>query len=281
MYVTFFDKIVLVNWMKFLWDKRNYFLGIVIVLLLFGLFLFKNNEQEETFDFNGKKVTYVFYQVINKKDVYKKIKDIYKKYDDYSSKLNEKLDDGKISFLEYGRILYAKTNGVIDITNGEYDLKLKNYEVVNNSLKDKINFNIDGILASYATSEVLDYFDLKGINKYIINVDGDIITGHKKNGYNVSLHDVSGSLLNIISLDDKSLSVVNERRSTFGEGLYDSVWVISDDILTSNMLANYLYFLSVDEGKKVASRFSSEVLWLKDGELYMTEKFSNYFVKNL
>lgn len=281
MYVTFFDKIVLVNWMKFLWDKRNYFLGIVIVLLLFGLFLFKNNVQEETFDFNGKKVTYVFYQVINKKDVYKKIKDIYKKYDDYSSKLNEKLDGGKISFLEYGRILYAKTNGVIDITNGEYDLKLKNYEVVNNSLKDKINFNIDGILASYATSEVLDYFDLKGINKYIINVDGDIITGHKKNGYNVSLHDVSGSLLNIISLDDKSLSVVNERRSTFGEGLYDSVWVISDDILTSNMLANYLYFLSVDEGKEVASRFSSEVLWLKDGELYMTEKFSNYFVKNL
>lgn len=74
---------------------------------------------------------------------------------------------------------------------------------------------------------------------------------------------------------------MNESKSTFGEGLYDSIWVISDDVLTSNMLANYLYSLPISEGKEVSSKFSSEVLWFYDGEFEMTENFSNYFVKNL
>ena len=265
--------------MKFLWEKRNYLLGIIIVLLLF--LIFKNDNYTRSFNFNDKKITYVFYENINKHDVYNKIKEIYQKYEDYSLTLNGKLDNDMRSFLEYGRILYGKTNGVIDITGGEYDAKLKNYKIVKGRLKDKIDFNIDGILASYATSEVIDYFNLKGIKKYIINVDGDVIAGYDKDGYNVSLHDLDKSLLKIVSLSNKSISNMNESKSTFGEGLYDSIWVISDDVLTSNMLANYLYSLPISEGKEVSSKFSSEVLWFYDGEFEMTENFSNYFVKNL
>ena len=63
--------------MKFLWEKRNYLLGIIIVLLLF--WIFKNDNYTRSFNFNDKKITYVFYENINKHDVYNKIKEIYQK----------------------------------------------------------------------------------------------------------------------------------------------------------------------------------------------------------
>lgn len=267
--------------MKFLWSKRNYFLGLIIILLLFCLFFLKGEDNIKSVSFDGKRITFIFKENVRQREVYNKIDKIYHKYDNYSKKLNGKLDSDMHSFLEYGKILYGKTNGIIDITGGEYDSKLKNYKLGDDTLSDKINFNISGILASYATSEVIDYFDLLGIKKYIVNIDGDVIAGYSKDGFNISLHDTDNSLLKVVSFSDKSISSMNNKKSTFGDGLYDGIWVISDDILTSNMLSNYLYYLSIEDGKEVSSKFGSEALWYKDGEFYMTENFSNYFVKKL
>ena len=282
--------------MKFIVDKRNYIIMFIIIVLIFWIITLSNNKPHiKSFKFEDKVITYEIYENISERKVYNKIKDIYKEYENYDEKLNGKLDSNMLAFLEYGRILYNKTNGYVDITSGDvisnigngyvYETKINDLTYKNNRLTSKINFNIDNIMASYATGDVIDYFNLMGIKKYIINIDGDIIAGSKYSdkNYSISISDPSSSkVLKIVNFQNKSMTtlsgenMVNLKTSSL-EKLYDTVVVISDDILTSNMVANNVYFLSVEEGKEVAKKFGSEILWYKDGQIYMTDNFSKYF----
>ena len=214
------------------------------------------------------------------------------------------------SFIEYGKVLYNKTFGNVDITSGDlldklkdndkylFSTKINDLDISSNMLKNKINFNIDNIVSSYATSEVIDYFkDLK-IKKYIINDDGNIIAGERYNNgkYKCSISDsLNKKVMKIIKLlqraglelfviqrhlvllnsDDLKGYMVNPKKGVI-EKRYDTVVVISKDNLTANMVASNLYLLSIDEGKEYAKRYNSEALWHYNNEIYMTDNFSKY-----
>ena len=128
------------------------------------------------------------------------------------------------SFIEYGKVLYNKTFGNVDITSGDlldklkdndkylFSTKINDLDISSNMLKNKINFNIDNIVSSYATSEVIDYFkDLK-IKKYIINDDGNIIAGERYNNgkYKCSISDsLNKKVLKIVNIENESMYTLN------------------------------------------------------------------------
>ena len=122
----------------------------------------------------------------------------------------------------------------------------------------------------------------------MVNIDGDVIAGdnYSNNKYSVSIHDPSdNSILKILYFNDKALSSItsNDKMNNL-KGIrkdYDMVSVLCDDIVTSNVINNYLYLLSIEEGEKVLSKNNCEGLWYQKGEIYTSENFSKYFNKKL
>ncbi len=274
--------------MKFLVSKRNYIILLVIVLLviwiLFNL-LGKNEIFLKSFNSLDEPITIKVYDKINEDKVSDDIDKILKKF--LQNKKNKELK-------EYGRILYAKSKGYVDITNTELVKALRTGESYN--FKTRINddfddYNFEMIKSSYAVSEICDYFKQNDIKRYIINEGGNVIAGEGYDGkYKVSLnkHD-SQKILNIVLLENKSLYtlnksdeiedyMVNPKTSKVSDN-FDSVSVIANDNLTADMIVRTLFLMSEDEGKEFIKDYDAEALWQKDGKVTMSAGFKNYLEK--
>lgn len=276
-------------------DKRNYIiLFIIFILIIWILFFNKNEIYLESFEYYGEVITYKVYDKVNHKKLTDEINKIYKKYENIN--FAGKLDEKDKSLLEYGKILYYKTDGYVDVTSGELLKKLKdgeNYdfksdiEKLNNNDIDDINFNFENIIGSYATNEVLYYFKQNDITKYIVSENGDITTGnyYDDGKYSVSINNSDGSILDIAYLENKSMAIrfkldefksymVNPKTSK-KQNKYKMVVVIANDNLTANMLANTLYLMDIDEGKKMIHDYNAEAMWVSD-ETIKTDGFDSY-----
>ena len=276
-------------------DKRNYIiLFIIFILIIWILFFNKKEIYLESFEYYGEVITYKVYDKVNHKKLTDEINKIYKKYENIN--FAGKLDEKDKSLLEYGKILYYKTDGYVDVTSGELLKKLKdgeNYdfksdiEKLNNNDIDDINFNFENIIGSYATNEVLYYFKQNDITKYIVSENGDITTGnyYDDGKYSVSINNSDGSILDIAYLENKSMAIrfkldefksymVNPKTSK-KQNKYKMVAVIANDNLTANMLANTLYLMDVDEGKKMIHDYNAEAMWVSD-ETIKTDGFDSY-----
>ena len=276
-------------------DKRNYIiLFIIFILIIWILFFNKKEIYLESFEYYGEVITYKVYDKVNHKKLTDEINKIYKKYENIN--FAGKLDEKDKSLLEYGKILYYKTDGYVDVTSGELLKKLKdgeNYdfksdiEKLNNNDIDDINFNFENIIGSYATNEVLYYFKQNDITKYIVSENGDITTGnyYDDGKYSVSINNSDGSILDIAYLENKSMAIrfkldefksymVNPKTSK-KQNKYKMVVVIANDNLTANMLANTLYLMDVDEGKKMIHDYNAEAMWVSD-ETIKTDGFDSY-----
>ena len=288
-------------------DKRNYIIFFIIIVLIiwviWSIFFHKNKAYIETFNYFGEEITFKIYEKVNHKKITDDINNIYKKYDkmDFKGKLSK---DEK-ALIEYGKILYYKTGGYIDVTSGKLISNLKEgkdysfkseidkLEIKDDKLVNKIDFNLDGIISSYATNDVLYYFKQNKIKKYIVSENGDISAGeyYKKGKYKVGINKPnSEEILKIVSLENKSMAsryTTNEfesymvnPKSSKKESKYDGVIVIADDNLTASMLASSLYLMDIDEGEKLVKDYHSEALWIKDDEIKMTDGFKNYIKNN-
>lgn len=280
-------------------DKRNYIiLFIIIILIIWILFFNKKEIYMESFDYYGETITFKVYDDVNHKKLTDDINNIYNKYDnmDFSGELNE---DEK-ALIEYGKILYYKTGGYIDITSGELLKKIKKGESfefksdiekldINKMIDENISFNFDNIIGSYATNEVLYYFKQNDIKKYIVSENGDVTAGkHYNSGkYSVSINKPnSDDILDVVYLENRSMATRNNTNSfesymvnpktSKKEGKYDSVVVIARDNLTANMLVNAIYLMDLEEGKKLIGEYPAEALWVKDDEIIKTDGFNNY-----
>ena len=281
-------------------DKRNYIiLFIIIILIIWILFFNKKEIYIKSFNYFDKVITYKVYDKVNHKQITDDINNIYKKYEkmDFKGELSE---DEK-ALIEYGKIIYYKSNGYIDITDGKLVDKIKNEEeykfktdienvkITDNYLINDISFNFSEIISSYATNEVLYYFKQNDITKYIVSDDGDITAGkyYDKGKYSVSINNPSDNeILDIVYLENKSMATrntVSEFRSYMinpktskKESKYDSVVVIANDNLTANMLANSLYLMDEDEGKKMVEDYHGEALWVIDDKIIKTDGFDKY-----
>lgn len=236
--------------MKKIIEKRNYIILLIIIGLIIWIFLPKRKAYVKTFNFNNANITYVIYEKVNNDKVSKNIDKIYKKYKKRNLNKKEK------------KYIYDQTNGFLDMTN--------NY------------------LLNYSTNKVLKYFKSNSIKRYMVNIDGDVILGDKysNNKYSVSIHDPGdNSILKIMYFSNKALSSTNysdDLKNLKGNRKdYDMVSVLCDDILTSNIISNYLYYLPIKEGKKVLSKKKCDGLWYKDGKIITSSNFSKYFNKKL
>ncbi len=276
--------------MQFLIEKRNYLiLGIIVLLVIWILFnLFSKKEvYMDSFDYFGESITIKVYDKVNQDNLSEDIDKILKSYEE-----GEKDDD----LLEYGRLLYMKSNGYIDISDTDLVKALRRGE--NYKFKSKINdddfkdFDLDMIKASYAISEVCDYFKQNNIESYIINEGGNVITGdsYDDDKYTVSLSKYdSEEVLDIVLLENKSLYTLNKSdeiteysvnpKTSEAVDNFDSVSVIANDNLTADMLVRTLFLMSEDDGRKYIENFNAEALWQKGDEVSMTDGFKNYLQK--
>ena len=276
--------------MQFLIEKRNYLiLGIIVLLVIWILFnLFSKKEvYMDSFDYFGESITIKVYDKVNQDNLSEDIDKILKSYEE-----GEKDDD----LLEYGRLLYMKSNGYIDISDTDLVKALRRGE--NYKFKSKINdddfkdFDLDMIKGSYAISEVCDYFKQNNIESYIINEGGNVITGdsYDDDKYTVSLSKYdSEEVLDIVLLENKSLYTLNKSdeiteysvnpKTSETVDNFDSVSVIANDNLTADMLVRTLFLMNEDEGRKYIESFNAEALWQKGDEVLMTDGFKNYLQK--
>ena len=276
--------------MQFLIEKRNYLiLGIIVLLVIWILFnLFSKKEvYMDSFDYFGESITIKVYDKVNQDNLSEDIDKILKSYEE-----GEKDDD----LLEYGRLLYMKSNGYIDISDTNLVKALRRGEDYKFSSKinddDFKDFDLDMIKASYAISEVCDYFKQNNIESYIINEGGNVITGdsYDDDKYTVSLSKYdSEEVLDIVLLENKSLYTLNKSdeiteysvnpKTSETVDNFDSVSVIANDNLTADMLVRTLFLMNEDEGRKYIENFNAEALWQKGDEISMTNGFKNYLQK--
>lgn len=276
--------------MQFLIEKRNYLiLGIIVLLVIWILFnLFSKKEvYMDSFDYFGESITIKVYDKVNQDNLSEDIDKILKSYEG-----GEKDDD----LLEYGRLLYMKSNGYIDISDTDLVKALRRGEDYKFSSKinddDFKDFDLDMIKASYAISEVCDYFKQNNIESYIINEGGNVITGdsYDDDKYTVSLSKYdSEEVLDIVLLENKSLYTLNKSdeiteysvnpKTSEAVDNFDSVSVIANDNLTADMLVRTLFLMSEDDGRKYIENFNAEALWQKGDEISMTNGFKNYLQK--
>lgn len=289
-------------------DKRNYIiLFIIIILIIFIIFnlITKEKTHIKSFYYFGETITLELYTNKNIEKTFEDIDKIYTKYNKYYKNPNNKTEKDLIELLKYGKTLYKETNGLIDITTNELVNKISNDEkynfktTINNlNFKDKntlTDINIDSIVGAYATKKVEEYLISNNINKYIINEDGNIVTGkginNKKYKIGIMYQDeylATAKLENVSmvtkgNVDTFKPYMVNPITST-KQTENKMVVVIHKDINTANALAHTLYLMSVKEGKEYISKYEAEALWYKeDGAKQMTSGFKSYLenIKNL
>lgn len=288
-------------------DKRNYIIFFIIVVLIiwvvWSVFFHKRGPYVETFNYYGEEITFKVYDNVNHKQLTEDINNIYKKYENVN-KLSGEVNEDEKSLIEYGKIVYYKTNGYVDVTKGElvkniengreynFQTEIENIKVEDDKLVNNISFDFDDVIGSYATNEVLYYFKQNKITRYIVSENGDVAAGERygEDEYIVSINKPnSDEVLEIVSLENKAMAsryttsefesyMVNPKTSK-KESKYDGVVVIANDNLTANMLVNGLYLMDMEEGKKFVSDYNGEALWITDGEIVTTDGFKNYVKK--
>lgn len=282
--------------MKTIIEKRNYIILFVIIVLIIWIMFFNKREiYLKSFNYFDETITYKIYNNIDKNKVTKDINNIYKKYENYNAKINNNIKDENVhSLIEYGKLLYYKTDGLIDITSGDL---LKNMQKgrkytftskIDKIGKETINYNFENIICAYATNDVIYYFKQNNIDKYIVNENGDIKVGkrYNKDKYKISIIN-NEKLLYILNLENKAIAtrktnelkyMINPKTSK-KENKYDMLVVISNDNLTANMVANTIYFMNKEDGENFAKQYNSEVLWQKEDKIYQTKEFEKYILK--
>lgn len=280
------------QFISYLWDKRNYIiLFVIICLTLFIIIPKKDQIYIKSFNYFDNIITYKIYDKVDNRKITSKINEIYKKYENYNNKLKTKLSPSMVELIEYGKLLYIKTDGYIDITynnqENNFKTKINDVNIKNGKLEKKMNFNFDNIISSYATSEVLDYLKENDIKKYIINDSGDVITGKHYNGgkYKVSIHD-KNSVLDILYLEEKAVAtrrndnkLINPKTGKI-EKKYNTVIVIAKDNLTAGMLANAVYLMDKSSGEKLVHEYNAECLWQINSDIQTTANFNKYLSRS-
>lgn len=280
-------------------DKRNYIILIIIIILLIGIIFTKTKPNNYTKEFNylGEKIIVNLYQVKNSEEIFQNIDKIYKKYDNFYKNQDKNTDKDFIKLLKYGKKLYKKSAGLIDITSKELlenitEEKEINYEtnIQNLNFKDEktlTNINTDSIIGAYATNKVVKYLKKAHIKNYLINEDGNIIVGKKgKDKFKISIIDKEGKVVEILDIKNKSIAVkgntttlkpymINPKTSSKNK-TNDLIVVIDKNINKANAYANTLYLMGQKERKNYIKKHRIKALYQEDDKTIMTKSFKKY-----
>lgn len=228
-------KIKVVIMMKKIIDKRNYIILIIIIILLIWLIFFNKKEAYlKSFNYFDEVITYEVYENVNHKELTNDIKEIYESYKSYKKDLKKKnLSENMKSLKEYSKLVNLKTDNLVED-------------------------NVDDIIASYVTNEVIYYFKQNNIKKYIVNENGNVTVGKHYNNskYKISINNY------ILNLENKSVAT------------YKNITVISNDNLTADMLSKTLNNTDYESGIKLLKKYKSYGLWIEENK--MSKGFKKY-----
>ncbi len=197
----------------------------------------------------------------------------------------------------YGLDVINKTNGYVSI----YRKDINN--IFENAKKNKIipvytndnNIDYSSIIKSFIISKLENKIKEYNINSYIINM-GDIFSLGRANNtkFTVAIEKPykKDEYISFLKLDNKSISTVGPFQNYYSiegkiyhnlinlktlkqENNYKSVTVIGDSILDVQMLSNYLYFLSIEDGKEILKKYNCDAIWYtNEDELIFTKDFT-------
>lgn len=228
--------------MKLLIQKRNYIIIFIIFILL--IWIINNDEKAfiKSYDYKGDYITINIYEKERYEKIDKKIKNIIKSF-----KLNkEKLKNDLKKYDEY-----FEKQGL-----------------------EKIDVDSKKIENAYLTEQIIKYFKKNNIKKYIINNGGNISAGlrYSKNKYSISLYDDFDSILDIISLENESLTHLDLDE-------YNYLFCIGNNSVDTIIVNYYLYKLDISEGKKFARNFKTHAYWIYNNKNEYTDGFKKHILK--
>lgn len=281
-------------------DKRNHIIYIIIVILFITILvlnLTKLKTTTKTFNYFNEQIKIELHTKQKPTNIVKAIDKIYKKYDNFNKNPDRANDKDLIKLLKYGQELYNKTGGYIDITSYEllhnikedktYNFKTSINQLNFNDKNTLVNINIENIVGAYATKEVENYLEEKGINSYIIKEDSNIITKNPDNKQNYNIPIIKNDdIINVLSIKNKSIAIkgdidtfkpymVNPITSTKNKET-KLVVVISDDINKANYIANTIYLMDNEKIAKYVKKYKVEAMWQSGTKPFKTKGFKKY-----
>lgn len=244
---------------------------LIIFIGLFFFLLYNQNkikEYEKTYSyFEG--INIKLYTNKNCNKIFDKIEDILINYD-------------KNKLLEYGISVNSKTKGFVNIYKGSIqniykDSKIKSVKPI---YKDNNEISYDLIIKSYLINEIKEYLEKNKIYSYLINMKDNYLLGDSKGrkftfalekpftddyllflDLNNTAISTVGPYLNYYVTDNNLYHNLINPNTLKQENNYKSVTVITESPLDAQMLANYLYFLSIEDGKKILDKYNAEAIW--------------------
>ena len=284
--------------MKKIIEKRNYIILTIIIVLLLLLLIGNNNKGTKKYNYFNENIIVNIYKVKDTSKVFEDIDDIYKKYNKFYKNVDSTSDKDIIKLLKYGKKLYKKSNGLIDITTKTLQEKIENDETYNFettikdlNLKNKetlTNLNLDSIIGAYATNEVVKYLKKENVDNFLINEDGNIIAGkYYDNGkYKISIIDKNEKLIKILKVEKKAIAVkgntnilkpymINPITSSKNK-TNDLIVVIDKNINKANAKANILYLMEESEREKYIKKHHITALWQHENVISNTKSFKKY-----
>ena len=240
-----------------------------------------------------KRANLVFKEIEN---IYKKYEDINNSSNKIkiSDEVNDLILYGFKLYQDSNGILSINTGDLVDLWDLKYknkqipsDDELKNIDTsmdninLKNNVLNHYNLNFNQFIIGYTNNLVKDYLKSVNINYYFINTNNDILSGsgvnnedyvvilsNPFNNETLKVYSMQNKYLKTISVyhnsykyDDKIYSnIVNAKDKTMANTMI-SVSVLSDDVYTSEYLANMLFILDYDSGYKLASIYNAKVIW--------------------
>lgn len=219
------------------------------------------------------------------------------------------------NLIEYGIKLKEETNSMIDINEGNYLDYYRNIingenidkNITNNNevkligvdsiLNNHPNLDFHKIIRGYVNEEIIKILKKEKIDKYIINIGGNISFGnHYNNGkYKFALEDPfeSGNYYYYLNIENKYVSSMQMDELKEKDGNYyhlyldyktkkpannfKDVVVISDNPMKSEKYKNILYQKSYEEGLEYIKDKNIDVIWYTfDNKIYKTDGIKKY-----
>ena len=296
--------------MKISTTKLFIFIVSILIITLIIAFIYKANELVEyskNIYFMDK---YVNVKIVTKNEIianniFDEVENIYNTYDNLINHKNDylgnlyNLNNGSTSIdyrlykiIEYGYTWYKKSNGILNITNGNMDDVLINEVISDNEnvlvdksiiLSNDVKLNLDNIAPGYINEVVARYLKSKGINKYMINEGDNIYLGDafKNKLYNIGIVNPNLDMIyKIIKGKNIAISNVSKNSNIIDintPNKVSGVTVISNNSMDAVALANILYLMDSDSGLEFIKDYDAEVIWFNtDGSIVTTKGIINY-----
>lgn len=219
------------------------------------------------------------------------------------------------NLIKYGINLKEETNSMIDINEGDYLDYYKNLikgedidkKITNNNevkligddsiLNNHPNLDFHKIIRGYVNEEIIKLLKEENIDKFIINIGGNISFGNHYNDgeYKFALEDpfepgkyyyylnIKNKFVSSMQMDefkekdDKYYHLYLDYKTKEPATNFKDVVVISDNPMKSEKYKNILYQKSYEEGLEYIKDKNIDVIWYTfDNKIYKTDGIKEY-----